>query len=131
MWHSLPKVLRYLVVGIFNTLVGYAVFAGCFLGLGEVVPYWVVLALSHFTAVSFSFLTQRYLVFGGAYHRLVTEFLVFQGSYLLLAPQGIAINWGLVHLLNYSPWLAQGIAMLFGIVTAFLLHRFLVFRKTG
>jgi putative flippase GtrA len=128
-WHSLPRGLRYILVGALNTGVGYAVFSAFFLGLGERLPYVAVLLLAHFTAVTVSFLSHRYWVFGGHPDLFWTEYLRFQGSYLWLVPQSLAINLAMVQLLGWSPWLAQAITMAFGVGSAFLLHRFVVFRS--
>ena len=129
-WLSVHRTVRYLIVGLFNTGIGYGVFALYWMSLGSYIPYMVVLGVTHFTAVSISFLTHRYWVFNTntARQNLWSEFIRFQISYLWLVPQSLLLNAFLVYGLHWSPWFAQVISMAMGVVTAFLMHRFLVFR---
>lgn len=128
-WRSFPERLRYLVVGMLNTAVGYGMFGIFFLTFNGLVPYLVLLLMAHFAAVTFSFLTHRHWVFGGKAGEAWSEYFRFQGSYLWLMPQSLLMNWCMVQVFGWNPWLAQGITMAFGIVTAFALHRILVFHK--
>lgn len=71
--------LRYAVVGVLNTGVGYAVFyAGLRLGLGHL----FALALSYAVGVVHSFLWNRYWTFraDGAFGRQVPRFLAVTGA---------------------------------------------------
>ena len=127
-WRSLPQTVRYLVVGLFNTAVGYGVFGFFLVTLSDVLPYFGVLVLSHITAVTVSFLTHRRLVFEGAAGQFWTEYARFQGSYLWLVPQSLLINMGLVFYLAFTPWAAQAITIVVGVGTAYFVHRVIVFK---
>lgn len=117
------------MVGALNTAAGYGIFGIFFLTFDKLVPYLVLLLMAHFTAVTFSFLTHRYWVFGGNARGAWGEYFRFQGSYLWLMPQSLLMSWAMVQVFGWNPWLAQGITMVFGVATAFVLHRVLVFRK--
>lgn len=54
---------RYIVVGLINTVFGFAVFVALELSVGNVVPYIVVLLTSHVVSVLEAFLMQRRFVF--------------------------------------------------------------------
>lgn len=127
-WLSVSRTPRYLIVGLFNTGLGYGVFALCWLSLGSHIPYILVLAIAHITAVSVSFLTHRYWVFNAERQSFWAEFMRFQVSYIWLVPQSLLLNASLVYWLHCNPWLAQALTMVMGVGAAFLMHRFFVFR---
>lgn len=127
-WAALPTQARYLMIGLFNTVAGYGMFGGFLISLGETMPYFGILILSHIAAVTFSFLTHRHLVFQGVPGPFWIEYSRFQASYLWLMPQSLLINLGLVNYLGVSPWFAQVITTVLGVGTAYFMHRFFVFK---
>lgn len=70
---------RYALVGVLNTLMGYAVF---FVALRLDVGHLLALALSYAVGVVHSFLWNRYWTFKaqGAFHRQVPKFLAVTGA---------------------------------------------------
>jgi putative flippase GtrA len=134
-WLShLPQPVRYVLVGGFNTALGYGLFALCYLALDGRWPYAAILVLAHVLAVSFSFFTHRQWVFGTGnrpgWRPVALAWGRFQMAYVSLLLLGLAVNGVMLRWLTTSAWLAQGVATVVGVAAGYVLHRHFVF-KTG
>ena len=101
-WGARSRPLRYVVVGVWNTLFGYAAFFICLKAL-EVAGYgylWA-LALSHFVAVTHNFVVHGRWVFaegdrGGwayvRYHQVYLGVLALHALLLSLLVEGVGIS---------------------------------------
>lgn len=118
-WYQL---VRFLLVGVLNTIVGYALFAiFTFLGLG----YPVAIGLATIGGVLFNFQSFGRLVFDGA-HR--SRFWRFVGVYCII----YAVNLGGVRLLlqlGANVYVANAIVLIPLSLLAFLLNRRFVFNS--
>lgn len=56
-------VLRYLIIGLYNTLVGYLIFYLVNRVLGSVAHYLVTLGITYLFSITHAYLGQRYIVF--------------------------------------------------------------------
>lgn len=131
LWLRLPQGWRYLITGGLNTAVGYGLFALCYAGLDGLLPYALILCVTHVAAVTWSFVTQRHMVFHEHAGHWLPTYIRFQASYLGLLAQGMATNLAMVKGLGWSPWLAQALSMVIGVALAFLVHKFWVFKTPG
>jgi putative flippase GtrA len=119
--------VRYLVVGGWNTLFGYACFALGYALFGHVVHYLVIATLVHGIAVTQSFLTQRTLVFRSR-ARWLPEYLRFHVSHLGLLGAGLVAMPVLVELVGLSPLVAQAAWILLSVVGSYVVHKSFSFR---
>lgn len=114
------QLLRFLLVGGLNTLVGYAFFAG-FLWLG--MPYPIAIALATVLGVAFNFQSTGRLVFGGASTARLYRFLaVYALMYLVNVAAVAVLSRGGLNLL-----LANGLVLLPLALLSFVLQRRFVF----
>lgn len=128
-WRALldDRRMRYLLVGGFNTVVGYSVFALLYWALNPWVHYLVLAVMSHFLAVINSFLTQRQWVFRDRGPRW-PAFVRFNLTTLSALAFGLVAMAVLVDLLGVHPLLAQALVILLSSVGLYLLHRRYTFR---
>lgn len=121
---------RYLLVGGFNTLVGYGLGVGLYLTLADRLHILVIGVIANILAISVSFTTYKYLVFrspGRWLMEYLRSYLVYGGSALV----GIMLLWLLVDGLHMPIWLAQGLAMLITVVASYLGHDRFTFRYSS
>lgn len=101
------KIIRFLVVGGFNTLVGLSLFPLMYWLLsGYRAHYVVMLAVCHVFTVLNSYITNKMIVFcsSGNYSVEIGKFLLFHLSYLLAIMYVIPL---LVDLSHLSPVIIQ------------------------
>jgi putative flippase GtrA len=120
---------RYLLVGGFNTLVGYSLGVGLYLALSPLLHILVIGVIANFLAITVSFTTYKHLVFRTHGHWLeeyLRSYVVYGGTAVL----GIMLLWLLVDGLRLPIWVAQGIAMLLTVIVSYFgLARF-TFRRS-
>lgn len=127
-WFNISDKIRFLLVGGFNALCSYLIYAGLlYFILGEKY-YQISLALAWIISSVISFTTQRNLVFRGK-GNLFKEYtkccMTWFFSYLLNA----FLLWLLVQKLLVNPYLAQVIATGFCAVFNYLLFKTFAFSK--
>lgn len=126
-----PQPLRYIAVGVLNTLVAYGIFALCVFALRRLAPHGVILAVAHVLAVSFGFFTHGRLVFSAGWPQTLRALAAAWGrsqlSYLGIGVLGLAINGVLIGGLGWSIWWAQAAATLVAIGAGWLLNRHVIF----
>lgn len=123
------KKLRYLVIGAWNTLAGYLIFAGLYLTLGHYAGYMIIALASHLISVTQSFLTQRHIVFrstGKWAHEYMRFHLAHLGS-LLIALVTLPI---MVEIFATPPLIAQGVLTAGIVLASYFVHQHFTFRKT-
>jgi putative flippase GtrA len=123
------KKFRYLVIGAWNTLAGYLIFAGLYMALGHYTGYMIIAVVSHLIAVTQSFLTQRHIVFRSAgkwTHEYLRFHLAHLGS-LLIALVALPI---MVEIFAIPPLIAQGILTALIALASYFVHQHFTFRKT-
>ncbi|NOS87434.1 MAG: GtrA family protein [Methylococcaceae bacterium] len=128
---QLGEKLRYLLVGAFNTVSGYSVFAALWLLWGDALPYqlWgyalnylIVLVISHIINVTSAFICYRIWVFkkqGG----IVGDFIRFNMVYLGAFGFNMAVLPILVGQLHFHPLVAQALVIAVTVVSSYILHR--------
>lgn len=127
LWHESAK-FRYLLIGLWNTLAGYAIFAGLYLLTGAWTGYMVTAALSHLLAVTQSFSTQRCLVFRSR-GNWWAEYLRFHVAHLGSLMFGLGLLPVLVELFGLPPLLAQASITLLIVALSYFVHQRFTFRR--
>lgn len=122
------ELLRYLIIGAYNTVFGYLSFVIIFLFSGDFLHYSIITVLNHFIALSNSFVTQRHFVFRSR-NCWKNDFLRFQLAYVGLLPVGLALLWFFHDLIGLEIFLAQAVALIFMVVVSFLANRLFTFRQ--
>ena len=117
---AVPRVARFLAVGVLNTAFGYALFALlAWLGL----PYPLAIGAATVAGVAFNFLTTGSLVFGDRRARLLPR---FAAVYAAVYAANVAAVAGLLHL-GLNLYLANALAILPLALLAYGLQRRFVF----
>ena len=126
-WRSNQK-LRFLVVGGWNTLFGYLVFLLIYTTLGSRLHYLTIAVVSHFLAVTQSFISQRRWVFGAGAPWWV-QYLRFNLSHLATLGLGFILLWLLVDWAGLPVLLSQALVTLVSVCASFVLHKNYSFRR--
>lgn len=122
--------LRYLVVGLWNTLIGYGFFFLLYLWLGDSIHYLIIAIFSHILAVTQSFLTQRYLVFCSK-ENWRGEYVRFHITHLGSLSFGLLALPVCIELFRLPLLIAQALIVGITIVGSFVAHRHYTFRKSA
>lgn len=129
LWFSLPRPIRFMVTGGYNTAAAYAIFALTLFLMGEE-RYQTALFVSYILSSFNSYLAQKFLVFRteGGY---VKEY--FKAMSVWLA--GYFINALLLYLLrgclSLNVYLAQLISLALVTVMTYFLFKHYSFRRSG
>jgi len=116
--------LRFLIVGVANTVFGYGVFAAAvILGLAP----FLALIVTYVIGVTFNYFTTARLVFGRS---SLASFPAFVLAYVVIYAFNAAMYEG-VRLLAIGPLLTQAICLPVVAVFSFLLFKFRVFRDAA
>ena len=128
-WHASDK-LRFLVVGAYNTLFGWGVFALLHLTFADRVHYLWLLVVAHFAAVTSAFFSHRQLTFR-ATGSMPWQFLRFNLSYLGGLGLGLVLLPLGVRVLNAHPVVVSGVLTLLTVATSYLFHRYFSFARSS
>lgn len=129
LWHR-NRHLRYLAIGAWNTIAGYAIFAGLYLALSPHISYMIIAAISHLFAVTQSFVTQRWIVFRSS-GNLFGEYLRFHLAHLTSLAIGLALLPLMVEIFTTPPLIAQAIVTALIVVASYFVHIHFTFRKAN
>ncbi len=125
-FHIVPEKVRFLLVGGFNTVFAYGVFA--FLLQILKLPYLLALIVQYFITVNVSIFTMRYYVFESK-GNLISEFTKGWSVYIgLFFLNSVGLSF-LVEICHIPPVWAQGVYLVFSTVMTYILHKYFSFRK--
>jgi putative flippase GtrA len=118
---------KYLLVGLLNTALGYAVIFGCMYLAGwsailsNVAGYSAGLMISYALNRTFTFRSTA-----KSHSEIVRFLLVFLISYL----SNLGVLWTLIHQAGIHEGVSQVLAGIVYVVTSFLMNRFYVFKQS-
>jgi len=118
--------VRFLVVGAYNTLFGYAAFAVLYTWLHETMHYLAIAVIGQVIAVINAFFAHRILVFR-ARGNLLADFARFNITTLGSTAIGLAGLAALVDFGGVHPLLAQGIVLAVTVVITYVAHKLYTF----
>lgn len=118
--------LRFLIVGAYNTIFGYATFVALYFLLHDYLHYLVIVLLSHMIAVTNAFFMYRRIVFR-AQAPLLPAFLRFNLSTVAAMLFGMAGMALLIEIFGIHPLLAQALVTCATVVVTYFLHRHYTF----
>jgi putative flippase GtrA len=119
-----PKIIKFLCVGLLNTVFGYAVYAGL---LFLKVPYLAALFVATIAGVIFNYYSFGRMVFNGQGDWLV--FGKFVTAYALIYTVNAALLNGLTKGLLINPYLGQVICIPLSVVLSWILMNHWVYKK--
>ena len=125
-WFKINQKIRFLLVGGFNTVFAYGVFATLY-ELAHI-NYNSALILQYFITVNVSFFTMRYYVFrsrGNIGAEYAKAWTVYIGMYFFNA---FALNF-FVWILGLYPLVGQAAYLVVSTILTFLLHKYYSFRE--
>ncbi|MBR4927524.1 MAG: GtrA family protein [Alphaproteobacteria bacterium] len=128
-WMTWPQKLRFLLVGGYNTVFSYVLFAGLLWLMNEQHEQ-LALVLSFTLSSVNSFLTQKIYVFatvGGWKSEFLKCLTTWGISYLINA----TVLWVLVDYLRVNPYIAQAYAVIFLTVFSWIMLKHFAFKKNG
>jgi len=118
--------IRFLIVGIINTAVGYGCFAvGIFVGL----HYFIAHIIATVIGVTCSYFLNKYFTFKQyekSWHEVVRFISVYCVSFVL----GSVILYCLIDLLKIRPYIAGGVKLILTIILSWFGHKYFSFRKS-
>jgi putative flippase GtrA len=123
------KHVKFVVIGIYNTLFGYAVFAGLHLALPHV-NYMLVLIVSRELSVVSAFIAYRLFVFkvkGPIVPDFLRFWMVYSGALVINL---IALPL-LVQVAGLNVLVAQAITVTFMVISTWIGHNHFSFRRSG
>lgn len=127
LWFKIvPEKLRFLLVGGFNTVFAYGVYAF----LLEIIklPYLLALFIQYFITINVSVATMRYYVFRSK-GNFIKEFLKAWSVYIgLFFANTVGLSF-LVEICRIDELWAQGIYLTFSTILTYILHKYFSFRK--
>jgi len=115
------KQLRYLVAGGWNTIFGYFLALFIYHYLHDFLHILVIGIITNILNISMSFFTYKYFVFRTKTHWLreyFRSYIIYGGIALI----SICILWLSVDCLKIHFWIAQGIAMIIGVIMSYRGH---------
>ena len=120
--------VRFIAVGIWNTLFGYAVYVGCLAITDRLgVSYIVATVPAQILAILNAYACQRWLVFGGS-TTIVSSFLRFSAVYLVLYVINLPLLVLLVSGFQLDPRVAAAILTLAAAAVSYVAHHRFTFR---
>jgi putative flippase GtrA len=120
--------VRFLLVGGFNTAVGYLVFVLVQWSIGHFVTYLGSVLISHLLTSVGAFALYRRVVFRVT-GSLVLDFLRFQTVYIVPLVCNLVALPLLVSLAGWNVYLAQAVIVVVSTTISFLGHKYFSFRR--
>jgi putative flippase GtrA len=122
--HSSEQIIKFSMVGVLNTLIGY----GVFFIFSIYINYLLALFVSHIIGVIHSFFWNKYWVFRSSKNK-IREFLKFYSVYFVMLVLNIALLTYFVSILNISPQISQLIILPFLTILTYTGHKYWSFKK--
>ncbi len=122
------QVIRYMLVGGWNTVFGYCVFAFLYFMLSAKIHYIIIAIISNIIAITMAYAGYKIFVFKTKGNYL-SEYLRFYVVYGLSMILGLILLPLFVEFLILNVYLAQAVATIACISVSFIGHRNFSFRK--
>jgi len=118
---------RYLLVGVFNTVFGYALSLMVYHFLQKDVSIIVIGIMINMISITVAFLGYKLFVFkstGNWFHEYFRCYVTYGFSAVL----GIALIWLFVEKWGWVFWFSQGLIIVLSTVISYFMHRHFTFR---
>ena len=125
-WFKLPKQLRFIIIGGFNTLAAYLLFV--FLIKVLTLPYQLAIIFQFFLSINLSIFSMKYCVFC-SHNSIKKEYLKAWNVYLLMLASNYLFMWIMIDVLHCNVLYSQAVFTILSTVLTYLLHHFYSFRN--
>ena len=122
--------VAYLLVGAWNTLFGYAVFALFYYLLGAHLHVDVILSLSYVLSIANAYIGYRYLVFRST-GSMARELPRFTAVYAVTLAANLVVLPLALHWLPWNVYVVQGLFTAVIVALSYLGHKYFSFRGGG
>jgi putative flippase GtrA len=122
------KKIKYLIVGILNTIIGYLIGVGVFKYLETSFNIFIISIVSSIFTISFSFMSYKFFVFktkGDFIIEYLKAYLVYGSSMAI----SMIFLWIFIDIINISIWIAQALVILITVVFSYYGHSKFTFNK--
>jgi len=122
--------IKYILIGVWNTFVGYLTFIALYYLLQKRLNYLIILVYSNIISITNSYLCYKFFVFktkGNYCNEYLRFYLVYGASFLanmILMPV-------FVEIVRIKPIPAQGIILFFSVMFGYLGHKHYSFGASG
>lgn len=120
------EIIRYIISGIINTVVGYGVFI-CLVYLLDVNPFYAN-AIGYIIALCIAFILNKYFVFN-VKNTQIKHFLMFIIAFIVAFFINVIVLSLFLNVLNLYPAIAQIFAMISYTVSFYIFNKFIVFKS--
>jgi len=121
--------VKFVIIGIWNTLFGYAVFFGFDTLLTHLMPtryvaYLTAMALSNVLSIINAYVFHKYVTFKSEVKGkgIITEFIRFTTTYIIAICLSLALMPVFVEILRLNPKVAAALVMLICVVISYVGH---------
>jgi putative flippase GtrA len=133
---SIREIVRFVIVGGWNTVFGYGLFAASNYLLADRIPhaYMVACVIANAIAITMAYVGHKFVTFRtrGNYLREYLRFYVVYGATtllgLVLLPPAVALIGLVVQRKSYVPYIAQAVLLPVNVATSFVGHKRFSFR---
>ena len=124
------KEVRYLIVGGWNTLFGWAVFVALQLGVGATIGYMAVLVIAQIISIVNAYLCYRWLVFRvqGSWW---LDFFRFSTVYWIVFGINVVALPVLVSVIGMNVIVAQTLFLIVTVIASYIAHNRFSFRRSA
>lgn len=119
--------IRYLIIGGWNTVFGYGVFAGLYFWLSGSLHYLLILSISYVLSITNAYIGYKIFVFrtkGNILKEYLRFYVVYGVSFLF----NLATLPLFVEMLKFNMYVAQAIVTIITILGSYVLHKKFSFR---
>jgi putative flippase GtrA len=123
---KLPEKVRFIIIGGFNTIFGFSLFAILYFLLGTKIHYLIILVFNHLIAVSISYLMLKFFVFctKGNYLR---EFINCHITYLLIITLNMFFLYAMVDVFKQNILFSQLFITFFLVIFSYYGNKYFSF----
>jgi len=118
--------IKYLIVGVWNTLIGYLTFIILFYLFHERFNYLIILVLSNIIGITNSYLSYKFIVFKTRGH-FISEYFRFYLIYGAAFLANMILMPFFVEVVGMKPIPAQGVILFFSLVFSYVGHKYYSF----
>jgi putative flippase GtrA len=119
--------IRYLLIGGWNTLFGYGVYAVLYLLLRHHISYVAIIVPTWIVSITNAYLGYKFVVFrtrGNYLREYLKTYLVYGVAFLI----NLALLPVFVEVLGWSPLLGQAVVGAFTVVISYVAYKYFAFR---
>lgn len=125
---NINEIVRYVIAGIINTIIGYSIFIYLVYVL-EINPFYSNIT-SYIIALFVAFILNKYFVFN-VEDKQIKRFIMFIISFIIAYSINLVVLFLSLNIFNLNPAIAQIFAMIFYTFIFYLLNKFIVFKLLG